>query len=186
MVYKKYKADLEKKLDVHRKQYFQNLMDMRLNSIRNIWKAINNICSFTPQSKRARISRLTTDQGSITDCRDIASTFSRYFAKIGINLAARIDQIPNGFREFLPRSNPNSIFLEPASKNEILNTISSLNKSNATGTDGMITRVLNFAAEFIAAPLMHIVNMSFSQGVFPSSLKVQRLSLFIRKEKLML
>ena len=158
-------------------------MDSRLNSIRNIWKAINSICSYKPQNKHTRFSHISTDQGSISDSSGIAQAFNNYFANVGGELAARINKISNGFRDYLLHSNPHSLFLDPASENEIYNTIMSLNKSNSTGSDGIISRVLMLAAKCIAAPLMHIVNLSFEQGVFPSAFKTAKVIPIYKKGK---
>lgn len=44
-------------------------------------------------------------------------------------------------------------------------------KSVAPGLDGVTTEVLKVAADYIAAPLCNIINLSLSQGVFLDLLK---------------
>ena len=131
------------------------MLDTRHNSIGNIWKTINTICSYKSQNSHTSIDHLTTDQGIITVDRDIASAFNDYFASVGANLASKIDRTSNCFQDYLPHPTLNSFFVEPTTENEIFNTIMSLNKSSSTGSDGVISRVLVLAINFsiIARPI---------------------------------
>lgn len=45
-LYKAYKKDLDRIIKNTQIEYYKNLLDSRKNSIKNIWKTLNNICSF--------------------------------------------------------------------------------------------------------------------------------------------
>ena len=64
-----------------------------------------------------------------------------------------------------------TIFLEPVTLEEIRAIVSSL-KNNATGFDEINAEYLKMSMAFIANPLVYICNMSFSEGVFPTQLKI--------------
>ena len=64
-----------------------------------------------------------------------------------------------------------TLFLEPVTVDEILKTIASL-KDTATGYDDITATFLKLSVECIGNPLAHICNMSFVEGVFPTSLKI--------------
>ena len=49
--YKNYKKELDKQIDIRRIDYFKNLLDSRNNSIKNVWKTLNNMCSFKKNKK---------------------------------------------------------------------------------------------------------------------------------------
>lgn len=48
----------------------------------------------------------------------------------------------------------------------------SLKNSKASGYDGIVTKILKCCANVISKPLTHIINLSFSEGIFPDGLKV--------------
>ena len=64
-----------------------------------------------------------------------------------------------------------TIFLEPVTLEEIRAIVSSL-KNNATGFDEINAEYLKMSMVFVANPLVYICNMSFSEGVFPTQLKI--------------
>ena len=64
-----------------------------------------------------------------------------------------------------------TIFLEPVTCNEISTIVSNL-KNNATGFDQISAIYLKMSLSSIASPLVYICNMSLSEGVFPTQLKM--------------
>lgn len=67
--------------------------------------------------------------------------------------------------------NNRSIFLRPYNANELLDIIKSVSTKNSSGEDEIPCSLLIKVAEFIAEPLASLVNLSFTDGVFPASLK---------------
>ena len=70
-----------------------------------------------------------------------------------------------------------TIFLEPVTLEEIKAIVSSL-KNNATGFDEINAEYLKMSMAFVANPLVYICNMSLSEGVFPTQLKLPMLYLY--------
>ena len=64
-----------------------------------------------------------------------------------------------------------AIFLEPVTLDEIKAIVSSL-KNNATGFHEINAEYLKMSMAFVANPLVYICNMSLSEGVFPTQLKI--------------
>ena len=64
-----------------------------------------------------------------------------------------------------------TIFLEPVTCEEINSIVSNL-KNNATGSDDISAVYLKMSLPSIANPLVYICNMSLSEGVFPTQLKM--------------
>lgn len=64
-----------------------------------------------------------------------------------------------------------SLYLHPTCEAEIIKIIKSLKTSDSSGHDEVSSRLLKVVAEQIAHPLSHLANMSFVEGVFPTSLK---------------
>ena len=157
-----------------RLNYFKNLLDSRDHSTKNIWYNINRICSYKKQAERATIAYIQTNQGPINNKNEISNTCNNYFSTIGPSLDAKIDKIPNGFNNYLKNPIQKSMFLNAVTENEVHNAIMSLRDNNSTGSDCLTTKTLKLAANFIKTPLSCIINLSFSQGVFPTSFKTAK------------
>ena len=64
-----------------------------------------------------------------------------------------------------------SFFLSPVTIPEIIDTISSISNSHSVGSDGLNPIIIKQNINFIVKQLEYIVNLSFSQAVFPTLLK---------------
>ena len=70
----------------------------------------------------------------------------------------------------MPPANECSLFLTPASENEVKRVIANLN-DGSPGKDGVTAKTLKTVSDAVATPITHLANLSFIQGVFPQDLK---------------
>ena len=103
----------------------------------------------------------------------IANKFNDYFSNIGNNLARKIPPASCSFQDFLTERNVESIFLKPVQSKEILDIIMSM-KNGSPGVDGIPAAVLKHVAHDIINPLVHVCQLSLSEGHFPSELKIAK------------
>lgn len=184
-LYLKYRYSQTNKI-LHRKKYLQYTKIFRkclnhsqritntkiIKSSRNVCKTTWDIIKKNSQNKAntSEITHITLESKTrIDDSTEIATQFNNYFINLTNNTNfddnIKSDTICN--IEF----NPNTIYLTPISEYTILSTIKGLKKTNATGFDGINTKILKKCANCIAIPIAHIVNLSLSEGHFPSILK---------------
>ena len=116
-----------------------------------------------------------SDNGITNDPVVIADAFNNYFVNIGPNLSSKIPEKGTQYRKYMPKGNEYSLFLLPATDKEVTNIIKQL-KDGASGRDGITSLSLKLVSDDIAKPLTRIVNLSFSQGVFPNELKIALVS----------
>ena len=109
----------------------------------------------------------------ITDKKEIATRFNNFFVNIGPSLAAKITGNIPDFNKYLPDANPNSIFLQPVTTDEISKTTVSL-KEGAAGWDDMNAKSVKCIINVISDALCHICNLSLTEGVFPRELKLTK------------
>ena len=69
---------------------------------------------------------------------------------------------------------PNAFSFVSVSVDKVQEQLSSLNVTKSVGCDGISARFLKEAAEVIASPLTHIINLSLSSGQVPSDFKTAR------------
>ena len=122
-IYLNYKKIADKQIENQRKDYYKNLLDARKNSIKSIWKTLNNICSYKKNKNNSQINYLTTASGKIYDKSEIANNFNDFFVNVGKKLASNCNPNQENYQKFLPESIQQSCFLAPTSANEVFNAL---------------------------------------------------------------
>ena len=117
-------------------------------------------------------SRFKLNDGSVTtDKTIICEKFNNFFIGVGPTLANKIPQQSRTPSSYLGNSLINSMFLVPVSIEEITSMIKGL-KNSAPGHDDITADALRLCLPSITSPLVYILNLSLSQGVFPDELKI--------------
>ena len=104
----------------------------------------------------------------------IADAFNNYFANVGPNQARQITTNQTMQGTFIKNidTNPETLFLNPVTEDDVIKKINELKNHSAPGLDETITSViLKQSVPYIAIPLCHIINTMFLTGVFPAQLK---------------
>ena len=76
--------------------------------------------------------------------------------------------------------NCRSFYLFPVTHDEILKIISNL-KLTSTGTDTIPVRLFKSIKHLISDPLIKIINVSFSKGIFPECFKLAKITPVFKK-----
>ena len=144
-----------------------------MDNPRSFWKIIKR---FYPIKSPTNVSGQSFDlDGERTvDAVKVCEGFSNFFANVVINLK----RVAFPLRDFIWRSplgitcKTNSIFkFRPVSSLEVFEILKSIKCAKSTGTDGIPPRLLRDAANAIASPLAHIINLSMELGQIPSEWK---------------
>lgn len=110
----------------------------------------------------------------VTRSSPTAEDFARYFSDIGRGISRQITGPPNSADYYVKRvklNSANSLFLKPVDEAEILDIVRGLKKKKTTDIYGISANLLSKVAHTISVPLTHLVNVSFSEGVFPKELQ---------------
>jgi len=67
-------------------------------------------------------------------------------------------------------------------QNELLNLFATLNNKKSPGPDNIGPRLIKEVQHSILDPLLRIINLSFSSGVFPDRLKIVKVVPIYKKE----
>ena len=110
----------------------------------------------------------------IDDPKDISNSVNNFFVNVGPETEINIPKISHiSPDEFLKNRNQFNLIIAHISEAEVLDIIKALpNKSS--GPSSIPLNLLKIVADLIVFPLCHIINISFSTGVFPDILKVAK------------
>ena len=168
--YKSKKQILQKTLIAAEKQYYHALVTrnkVNMKKSRGIIKDIINKNKNPVYRTKFKLSN-----GSITtDKMSVSEHFNDFFINIGPHLAKSIPHVKRMPMSYLGDALQETIFLEPVTYEEINSIVSNL-KNNARGSDDISAVYLKMSLPSIANPLVYICNMSLSEGVFPTQLKM--------------
>ena len=101
----------------------------------------------------------------------ISNKFNDFFINIGPNLATIIPKQNLSPLDFMDQPLLNSIYLSEVTSEEISNILKSL-KNGAAGYDEINAALLKHISSFVTEPLKYLSNLSLSEGVFPTELKL--------------
>ena len=152
----------------------ENIMSVACRKIRKIWRLPG--VSWRKYLIKIRIICHARGFISMTRCvminKRIAESFNSFFVNVGQNLAKNIpsdSRSPTGYME----RNPCSMAVIPASQNGIITIIKNL-KQSSPGWDDISSSIVKHVCHYFTEPLMHVSNLSITQGVFLHELKVAK------------
>ena len=168
--YKSYKQIPQKTLIAAEKQYYHELVTRNKDNMKKSWEIIKDIIN--KNKNPVHRTKFKLSNGSVTtDKMSVSEHFNDFFINIGPNLAKSIPHVKRMPMSYLGDALQETIFLEPVTCEEINSIVSNL-KNNATGSDDISAVYLKMSLPSIANPLVYICNMSISEGVFPTQLKM--------------
>ena len=144
--------------------YYEKKLDHAKSNIKNTWKILNEVIN-----RRKRANKLPSafifDNQEISNPVEIANRFCDYFTNIGPNLAKKIPAATTSYHCSLTGNFITSVFLQPATQQEILEIVNSLRLGTAAGWDMIPMCAVKDSMDLISEPLTHIINLSISSGI---------------------
>ena len=171
--YKRYRNILNKCLRQSEKNYYIKEINENKKNLSTLWRIFGPMINPNKTKKSRRITMLKDCDKNICDEYDMANAFNNYFAEIANKIAQTIPR-SNEFVKYLGENNPNSIYLHPSNPNEIAKLIDKLNNKKATGPDNIHIKTVKSIKEIISKILTHVINICFTNGMYPEQLKTAK------------
>ena len=140
-----------------------------INNIKLLWKNIKHV-TYTNKDKTPNTELIKIKPSPIESVNSV----NEYFAGIGKQLAQNIkhhndDEYPS-FLNKLPIE-PQSFVLLDTDPDEVNCILMSLKTDSAPGWDNISTKYLKAVKNQVIPIIVHLANLCFQKGVFPSPLK---------------
>ena len=101
----------------------------------------------------------------------MAETFNNFFATIASDKDSKIIHTNTSYKDYLQGSVLNSFFLKPAPEKEVITVINEMKTNKSRDPNSIPTQILKISNQIICKPLTYLINLSFSDGIFPELLK---------------
>ena len=181
--YKRYKNRLHSLLRKCERDYYDLLLKQCQHDLSKSWKLIKEVIN---KRKLNTVSdKFLINNKLVKNKQCIADSFNRLFVNIGSNLVKNIPDTSVDPNSYISMNISKSMFLIPPDVNEV-ETIIMLLSNAAPGYDDIPASVLKSCSHVFIEPLVHILDLSFSQGVFPMELKIAKVVPLHKSEDKML
>ena len=182
--YKEYRNTYNKLKRTVQNEYYATKCREYGKNTKQLWRMISGIICKRKQSGSI-ISYITINGVKMYDANKIANEFSRYYAKMGADLARKIPDSKKKVQEYvhdIPRT-LNSLVVGRVEYTDVEKIISALPAKTSSGHDGISNQFLKELNSSISYPLSIIFNQSLSSGVFSENMKLAKIvPLFKGKE----
>ena len=146
-----------------------------------MWNVINQEIEKNSENKN-NINYILENNKKISDSKEIAEHFNKYFCNIGKKLSDKTrPQVNEEIK--LPSMNSKCIFFQSTNQNEIKNIINFMENENG-GNNNINAKTLKTLVELLVDHLTHTFNLCIDKAIWPDALKsVDVIPLHISKEK---
>ena len=160
--------------------YFHMIAQKKNEHMQNQFQKYQNNIRKTGQLMKSLIGKTRNKFGStiiqyngifVNKHVEIANCFNDHFSTIAKNLTNKLPSSFIKFTDYLPPSNPSSMFMTPANIAEINRLIYELNSMLSAGIDQIPPFVLRYYPDNALHVLSYIFNQSLCQGKFISMFK---------------
>ena len=160
---------------VARRNYYNRKLDKARSNLKQTWKILNEVIN--RQNVKAPYPTSFSKNGvKISNPVDITNDFCDYFTNTGSNFSSKISPTNSSSNDFLCRSLFESISLQPLTVNILSNIVKSFSVNKAPGHDNISMKIIHQSLKNIVQPLVSIINLLLSTGVFPESLKIAKVN----------
>ena len=181
LIYKKFRNRVANELKAARKKYFQNYFEENGKNMKKIWTGIKRILS-SKNSIFSRIYKIKDKNGKLTsDAAEMSIILNEFFINVGNDISKSIQHNPKSPTEYLTNRNSDSIVLSPVTAVEVNEIILNLDSSKSIGPNSIPVKLLKILGPKISHPLATMINQSFSNGIFPSKLKIAKVVPIFKK-----
>ncbi|XP_057295684.1 uncharacterized protein LOC130624132 [Hydractinia symbiolongicarpus] len=171
--FKKYRNKLVTLCRISKSNFYKQFFIKNKNNSKAIWDGVRSIISLR-SAKSPTPSCLNINNNLTTDALTISNSFNSYFSSIADKLRKSIPPSFKHFSSYLKNPTANSIFFRPTNDLEVLDCISLFDKKKSTGPFSIPYQVLLPTKKLFAVPIAKLINLSFSTGIYPSSLKIAK------------
>ena len=162
-----------------KKEHMQNQFQKYQNNIRKTWQLMKSLIGKT----RNKFSSTIIQYNGIFVSKpvEIANCFNDHFSTIAKKLTNKLPSSPTKFTDYLPPSNPSSMFMTPANIAEIMRLIYELKPKLGAGIDQIPPLVLRYFPDNALHAVSYIFNQSLCQGKFISMFKQAKIIPVLKK-----
>ncbi len=174
--YRAYRHTLSLELKNAKRVYYRNKLNQNDKNPRLFWGVINELAGVRVNKDAFPLNKFRPNEINHTSLqyKEIADEFNLFFSNVGQNLANSISITNNPIVDDVDYRLDCVFNLHTITEPDIIRHVTSLRGGSAPGCDNVPASVLKQNIHVFSKPLLHLVNLSISSGVFPSIYKIAK------------
>jgi hypothetical protein len=150
------------------------------NKSRAMWDIVK--VELGNQRKIAKNIKISQNGVNIQDPKAIANVFNEYYTNVAKKtISENLVLKPNEIDINIVKYNSNSMFLTPATNEEVIEVIKGMGNKKSVGMDDIPDYIIKKCYPKIVHALTYIINLSLSTGKFPEQLKMAKVKPLYKK-----
>ena len=171
--YKEYRNLYNKLVNKAKALHFEGKLEKCKNP-KKVWATLKE-CINIGKSSTGDVEKLVIGNAPpIFEAQDIADSFNNFFTNIGKKTVNGIISPSTSYEHYLPEPCASSMFLNPVHSLEIVQVIDGLVSKKSQDINEISSFLIKQIKSEIAAPLTHVFNLSFENGIFPVNMKTSK------------
>lgn len=168
IAYHQFRNHYRAALKYFKKKAYDEFLSKSRNIKKDTWKLIN-----FEGNRMKKKTEIPIDANSFNDYfANVAETILKTLPNNGPNIKVFLRNVP------VPS---HSFFLAPATETDVLDAVNSLSNSNSLDIFDLNSLIIKKSIHILLSPLTSIINICFSQGIFPDMFKVSRVMPLFKK-----
>ena len=169
--YKTYRNKLNSMIRLVEKQFYEKEFLANKFNLKKSWTLMKQIIN---KKKNDIQCQFLIDNQATTDMQTITNSFNNFFVNIGPNLSKKIPHSETDPLEYLTNSNiAETMYLSPTNAHEVEKIIKEI-RNSSPGYDEISSKILKCTYHLYLPTLVHLLNLSLTEGVFPNEMKIAR------------
>ena len=141
--------------------------------MKKVWSGVRDIISSKSSKSTSPIS-ISIGESVTSDPTEVANSFNDFFTSIADSIRGKLQPANHHFSNFMKSPNPYSIAFSPTTPDEINKIITSFSPSKSTGPNSIPVKILKLLNQDFSKQISYLINRSFQEGIFPTSLKISK------------
>lgn len=186
MNYQNFRNELSKKINRVKFEYYKNKILHAGGNSKQFWDTVKEIGGKIKRGSGFPVEHFLPAGGAGGGAvSGVADSFNKYFSEVGEKLASELP--PPAVPPVVGRAGGEAraeLRLGPVSEDQVVECVMGMRGGSAPGMDNIYPSTLKSNIKCLVRPLTHIVNISITNGIFPSSFKIAKvIPLYKSKDK---
>ena len=166
-------------IDNAKTKYYNDLLKSSRGNCKKYWSTVNALLG--KNRVKNPISEIKFNDQTYNNPAEISECLNQYFVNVAIRLDQDlpIPQLPTHM-QFMGQPRNNSMHLFPVRPEEIQSLVNSL-KLVKSNVNTMPVTIFKKVSHLFNAPLCRLINVCFTNGIFPDVLKIARITPIFKK-----
>ena len=171
--YKHYAAILSHLKNKSKTEYYNMQFAKYKDNLKQTWKLIGTLVKRKTKGQTFP-TRITHNNRTFTQEKDIAELFNNFFVNIGPTLAKEIKTDHTDPLQYIESTPSNSFYLAPVTQTQVFTLFAGLKENKASLI--VPNKLIKLATEQLSAPFTEIYNESILSGEFPEIFKISKVT----------